>query len=99
MGRVRRRVSDRALKRWLATGRPAWVGERVATDPAVASRVEALTALGEAERAALDALVSPTPGFVGRAVAGVRSRIDTLETLGVVVDLLGLGLRTGRTLA
>ena len=89
------RFSDRTLRRWLRTGRPARVSHRLAHDPNLADRLERLTELDEQRRAALHALVQPTTAFSERTTAGVRQRIDTLETLGVIADMIGIGWRPG----
>jgi len=93
-----RPVSDRLLRRWLASGRPRWVGERIQSDPAVAARLETMTALDVEHVESLAALVQPAPAFPERVVVGMRARIDALETLGVIVDLMGVGWQTGRAL-
>jgi hypothetical protein len=95
---MRRRISERSLRRWLATGRPRWVGRRIDTDPLVMARVDSMTALEVDEVEALAALVTPHPDFAQRTAAGVRHRIDGLETLGVIADLVGLGWQTSRAL-
>ncbi len=93
-----RPVSDRLLRRWLTSGRPRWVGKRIQTDPAVAARLETMTALDVEHVESLVALVQPAPAFPERVVVGMHARIDALETLGVIVDLMGVGWQTSRAL-
>ncbi len=90
------RPSDRALHRWLETGRPRRIERLLDGDPDLAARVDSLTELSEAESDALEALVSPAQEFERRVETGVQRRIEALETLSTMVDLLGLGFHTGR---
>lgn len=95
---VRRRVSDRALRRWLATGRPRRVEARLASDPSVARRLDQLTELDEAEAAALAGVVAPEEDFETRVLAGVHRLRDGMDTAALLTDLLGLGLHVGRAM-
>jgi hypothetical protein len=70
----------------------------VRSDPTVAARLEAMTALDAEHVETLAELVRPARAFPERIVVGVRSRIDALETLGVLVDLMGVGWQTGQAL-
>ncbi len=95
---MRRRVSDRSLRRWLDTGRPARVADAIEADPSVAERLDAMTALRAADSEAIGHLVTPPPQFHDRAYEGVRDRIDRYETMSVVADLLGLGFHVGQVM-
>ena len=92
------RFSSRTLLRWLETGRPRRVSRRLGTDPALAERLEALTALRSGEAEALDQLLTPTDDFGDRVLAGVQERREVQGTGLVVFDLVGLGFHVGRAL-
>ena len=90
------RLSDRILRRWLATGRPSRVGRHVESDPAIAARLDALTALTGAQAGALEDLVTPEPRFEHRTAIGVQQRVAAYEAASTMLDLLGLGFHVGR---
>ncbi len=91
-----RRVSDRALRRWLATGRPSRIARLVADDQSIAARLDELTSLTAGETTALEDLVTPSDDFERRTAIGVQQRVDAYGTTAAVVDLLGLGFHVGR---
>ena len=91
-------MSDRVLRRWLATGRPARVGRALAADPDLAGRLDDLTALPVAYTAALEELVTPASGFEDRTAVKVKARVDGFGAASALVDLLGLGFHVGRAL-
>ncbi len=97
-GAMRRKVTDRSLRRWLDTGRPTRVGEAIETDPSVAERLEAMTALERVHTEAIDRLVTPQPDFTDRVSQGVRTRIDNYGTVSLMADLLGLGFHVGQAM-
>ena len=91
--------SDRLLKRWLKTGRPHRIERLLDSEPDVARRLEALTAIDETHRDVLSGLVAPGIDFEARTVAGVKKRSDAQNTASLVVDLVGLGVHLGRALS
>lgn len=93
-----RKASDRVLRRWLETGKPGWVDDAAASDPAIAQRLEAMSALSTDGRGALERLVEPRPDFEARVTAGVRSRIDNYGTASLLAEMVGLGFHVGRAL-
>ena len=95
---MRRRPSDRQLRRWLRTGRPRRIAELIETDDVVLARLEALTRLDQADVAALDELAKPRDDFEVRTVTAVQARRNDDGTASMVADLLGLGFHVGRAL-
>lgn len=95
---MRRRVSDRVLRRWLETGRPTRISRALAFDAELAARLDAFTSLSTAYSEAIEKLVTPTVGFEERTAVRVRARIDGYGTASALVDLLGLGYHVGRAL-
>jgi hypothetical protein len=93
-----RSISDRALRRWLATGKPKRVERALGRSSAVAARLDALSELNEQQLAALEGLVTPTQDFENRVLAGVQRRRDLYGAASLLADLLGLGVHTARAL-
>lgn len=91
-------VSDRALRTWLRTGRPARVERRLGRDPLLADRLERLTALPPGAGDALATATRPPPAAIESAVRGAARRAESLSRAGTIVDLVGLGLRTAGVL-
>ena len=92
----RRRVSNKALRRWLATSRPRRVEALLDSDQSVADRLEALTALDDSVAAALEVAVAPPERFEERAVAGLQQRQQAYGTLSALGDIFALGYYVGR---
>ena len=61
-------------------------------------RLERLTQLPAHDNHTIRIAVEPTTGFHERTTDAVRSRVDDLERLGVLIGLLGLGPRTASSL-
>ncbi len=93
---MRRRPSDRKLRRWLSTGTPRRVDRLLESDSAMSARLDDLSRLDPAQTAALAAASVPMAGFPDRTVTAVQERIDAYATVALVADLLGLGWNTGR---
>ncbi|GEM_PF-5950559 len=95
----RMRISDRTLRRWLRTGRPRRVTQRLEADESVVSRLEALSRLAPGQTTTLSRLTTPAPEFETR----VREQVLYLEAKSgvssILVDLVALGIHVGRTLA
>lgn len=95
---MRRRISDRSLRRWLRTGRPRGVTRRLEVDETLRSRLEEMTRLDRSETSVLRRLTEPLPLFQERVEAGVRQMDDGKGTSALVADLLTLGVRVGTSL-
>ncbi len=86
------RLPDRALRRWLRSGRPRRVERRLG-DPSVHNRLEEMTALGPSAREALDSLTAADADVIERVTEAVEERVDGGE-LAALIDLVGLGWHT-----
>jgi hypothetical protein len=95
--RWHRRPTQRQLLSWLEHGTPSSV-ERWIDDPQITEELERLTQLSAHDTHAIRIAVEPTTGFHERTTDAVRSRVDDLERLGVLIGLLGLGPRIARSL-
>ena len=92
----RRRVSNQALRRWLATSRPGRVEALLDSDQSVADRLEALTALDGSVATALEVAVAPPERSEARSVARLRHRQQAYGTLSALADIFALGYHVGR---
>jgi len=93
-----RRPTDRTLRRWLRSGRPARVARLIDVHPGVVARLEAMSRLDDETAQTLGEAVAPSEDFAERTGGAVATRLDAYRALGLVGDLLGVGWRTGQLL-
>ena len=95
----RRHPPRRRLEQWLeGTDTDSSLDEHVTSCERCAAEIEELAAADDPIQSALQRVLAPPADLQLRVEAGIEARLQNRADLGLLADLMGVGLRTARLL-
>lgn len=92
-------VSERTLRRWLASGKPSRVTRRLEWDGSLDARLDEISGFDEVSSDAFQRFMALPDDFEERTGAAVRGRIESASVGSLLADIATIAFRTGQVLA